>query len=243
MTSSKIERAWAAYAAAEDDRIRPTSLARLSELIEALSSVPESERNAWARHLARQLEAKELKTPIRMPLFRKVLFPALLAGLKSGTPDCARWLAGFSHLLCQSVDCQNQLQPGQRGEIGLLNAALRLNPNDELARSAQIKAIRQQLEYSIHEVPAGVLWDHNGATIEQCGELLDEVLELERLVLAHGTGAEHSALISECKLHYEAYPRYLARRSEFSSYAEFLARVEPPTKAVNLDGESEVPGD
>ncbi len=107
MANSNIDTAWAAYAAAENDRIREVSLARLGELIGELRSAPEVERHDWAKQLAQQLEDEHLQIPVRMPLFREVLFPALLSGLQSGAPDCARWLAGFSQLLYKSPDCQS----------------------------------------------------------------------------------------------------------------------------------------
>jgi hypothetical protein len=225
MAESSIDIAWAAYEAAELDRVRDVSLARLRDLIELLDSVPEAERFAWARDVSRQSVDEALSTPVRMPLFREVLFPALLSGLHAQRPGCARWLAGFSQLLYKSPDCQRQLRHEHRSEIGLLREALLVDAGDELARSRLIKSLQWQLEYSLHELPAGVLYGHNGATIEQCGELRAELDEFARLVEAHGARAEHEDLIAGCRYHYAAYPDYLARSSEFPSYENYLAET------------------
>jgi hypothetical protein len=225
MTDSNVDTGWAAYEAAEQDRIRDVSLSRLRDLITKLDSVPMAERFAWARDVARQSVDQGMPTPIRIPLFREVLFPALLAGVEAQHAGCARWLAGFSQLLYKSPDCQRQLRADLRSEIGLLREALVADAGDELARSRLIKAIRWQPEYSLHEVPAGVLYGHDGASIQQCGELQAELDEFENLVEAHGARAAHEDLIEECRYHYAAYPAYLARRSEFRSYEDYLAKT------------------
>lgn len=227
LSSSNIDRAWAAYEAAERDRVRDVYLAKLGELIQVLQSLPEVERFAWARGVARQSVDEEAATPVRMPLFREVLFPALHAGLQAREPGCARWLAGFAQLLYKSAECQSQLAAEHRSEIGLLREALVVDPRDELARARFITKMEGGLEYAIHELPAGVLYGHDGATLEQCAELRADLDEFESLVTAHGNRAKHEALITECRYHFTAYPDYLARRPEFRSYADYLTKMNP----------------
>jgi hypothetical protein len=148
----------------------------------------------------------------------------LLEGLRQQEPGCARWLAGFSNLIYQSPECAESLGD-EASEIALLRKALRLDQDDALARERLIHALRWQLEYSLHELPSGVLFGADGATVEECEKLQEELAEFERLVLAHGTRAEHQEIIQECRLHYWAYPNYLRRRSQFESYADYLART------------------
>ena len=68
MAESNIEKAWAAYEAAERDRIRDVSLARLRDLIGLLKSLPEAQWFEWARSLSRQSVDEGLTIPVRMPL-------------------------------------------------------------------------------------------------------------------------------------------------------------------------------
>lgn len=226
-SDSNIERAWVAYEAAERDRIRDVYLAKLGELIQVLKSLPEAQRFAWARSLAKQSVDEAAATPVRIPLFREVLFPALRAGLQAREPGCARWLAGFAQLLYKSAECQGQLDPEHRGEAGLLREALRVDPLDTRARARLITSMTGALNYALHELPAGVLYGHDGATIEQCAELRADLDELESLVTAHGTRAEYEDLINDCRYHFTAYADYLARHLEFLSYEDYLTKMDP----------------
>ncbi len=224
MVEMDIDAAWARYAKAEEDRLRPMAMFLLKSVILAAQSLPEAARWAWARRIASDAVDGDLRTPVRFPLFREVLLPALVGGIRSGEPGCARWLAGFARFLCQSRECAEELPPGQRTEIGLLRYALRTSPDDALARSRLIDAMRRQLDHSLHELPAGVLYGSNGATVEECVLLQSDLEEFEALVAAHGALADHSERIAECRLHYWAYEAYRARIGEFESYADYLSR-------------------
>ena len=106
-----------------------------------------------------------------------------------------------------------------------MREALAVDPDDARARSMLIKALRWRLEYSLHELPAGVLYEQDAATIEQCRDLQNELDEFENLAAVHGVFAEHKDLIAACRYHYETYPAYLAKSSEFRSYEHYLAQT------------------
>ena len=78
----------------------------------------------------------------------------------------------------------------------------------------------------MHELPAGVLYDANGANERQCAELMKDTYRLEEL--SRALGADVSGLIATCRWHYERYPHYLSRRSHFGSYAAYIAKYEGP---------------
>jgi hypothetical protein len=220
-----IDSTWARYLDAEDDCIRAVSLKCLDDVIAVIQSLSEAERTAWARERARQKVDEKSNAAIRFPLFRDVLFPALLSGIESNEPGCARWLAGLSQLLYQSDECRSQLPSTQQTEMGLLLTALQVDPNDYRARSQLIREMSSQLDYSIHELPAGVLYGHNGATIDQCADLQAQLEDFQALVIAHGIVGEYIDLIAECEQHYIAYPAYLAEVNNYESYADYLAKT------------------
>ena len=217
----QIESVWARYVAAEESGDRKAALAFLYDVIGVACSLPENERVQWARERARDAVDRRSAPPVRFTFFVEVLFPALASGIESGEPGCARWLAGFSDLLCQAPECLERMEPYMTESHGLLRVALRADQNDVRTRAMLIDEMRDSLEYSLHEVPSGVLGeDGNAATIEQCRELRADLEEFERLVTVHGTFSEHSELIERCRLHYRAYSVYLARRGEFGRSVE-----------------------
>ena len=84
------------------------------------------------------------------------------------------------------------------------------------------------LEYTLHEIPAGVLYDADGATPEHCAELMKETYRLE--ALASDLGRDISEFISACRWHYERYPHYIGRRQHFDSYAKYMEKYGAPSK-------------
>ncbi|QDU58590.1 hypothetical protein [Aeoliella mucimassa] len=220
-----LERAKENYVAAERDRIRDVSMARLRELIDLLMQLPEEDRYVWAREFARELLEGDEGTPVRSPMFREVIFPALHAGLRDRLPGCARWMAGFYPQLYKSPDCLSKLPAGQRTYRDLLRLAIDQDPIDALARGKLIDSIAGALDFAIHEVPDGVLawWTSNSVSLEECHILQAELAEFEALAKQHGNEQEHAELIEECRYHFTAYADYLERRPEFTRYAEYLA--------------------
>lgn len=200
-------------------------MTRLEALIAALKQLPESQRFEWAKDIAERSVDGELQTPVRMPLFREVLFPALVSGIQAKEPGCARWLAGFSQLFYKHKDGQPSLRAEHRSEIGLLKEALSLDPEDRLAASRLLKAIAWQLEYAIHEIPAGVLVSYGLSAIDGCAELMLQLGEFEQLAVRCDQTSSYQDLIDECRLHFREYAKYASGKTGFGSYAEYLESI------------------
>lgn len=66
-------------------------------------------------------------------------------------------------------------------EQQLLDCYLRMCPDNAWAVERKRSCLVRWLEYTIHEWPAGILYGHDGATIEQCEEILDAVNELRAI--------------------------------------------------------------
>jgi hypothetical protein len=94
--------------------------------------------------------------------------------------------------------------------------------NDEYAR------LLKYLEYTLHELPAGVLYDANGADEKKCAELMSDTYRLE--ALAKGLGIDIAEFIGSCRWHYERYPHYLSRHRHFGSYADYMVKYHAPAK-------------
>lgn len=226
MLSSECEELWAAYKEAERDRIRVLLLERLDVFLDRLLSESPDVWRPWALEIAEMVADGGSEIPIRLPLFRRVLLPALAEGVTRKEPGCARWLAHFASLfhLCDMSDLPDQM----RTAVAFLQEAVRLDPDDSEARRRLVERHASYLNYTVHELPAGVLYGHNGATPEQCEELLELLAEFRTHVEIRGDQEKYTELINECGLHYRAYRDYLLTGRPGGSYERFVERDYSP---------------
>ena len=95
------------------------------------------------------------------------------------------------------------------------------------------RAAMNWLAGSVHELPAGVLWGSDGASTDQCREMLDGLEDFARLCARFGL-EDHHEFVDECRWHFEHYPHFLERRRHFRSYEQYVMdrcgplRVELP---------------
>jgi hypothetical protein len=213
---------WDVYRRTEARSLRADKLRALVKFLDCLAESPEQEWFSWARSLAEAVVDKGEALAIRRPLFERAVFPALLAGYRASLPGCARWLAGLFRLLCRSRGCQGELPEAERSEVGLLRAATRHDPGDQRSRRRLVEKLADRLRYSLHEVPAGVLYALDGASAEQCLELEQELEEFCVLVGQEGQEQLYEKFIGQCRYHFRAYRDYLLSPGECRTYAEYL---------------------
>lgn len=94
--------------------------------------------------------------------------------------------------------------------------------------TAKYEKLRQYFEYTLHELPTGVLYDANGADENTCAELMKEIKRFEELSVS--LGIDNSIFIEVCRWHYERYPHYLSRRKHFGSYGNYIKKYNGPSK-------------
>ena len=101
------------------------------------------------------------------------------------------------------------------------------------AMKLEFQRLYAVLDYSMHELPAGVLWNPDAATASQCIELM---VHLNRFV---AVSAELSipteVFVEACRWHLDHYPHYLSRRSHFADYANYTADRGGPLRVPPLD--------
>src|SRR5262245_23239927 len=223
MLTDDQRKLWEAYEAAEGRAPRAEKLQALNAFLDALVTSPPADWFPWARSIAEQVVDHGLNFVIRRPLFERAVFPALLAGYQARLPGSARWLAGLADHLLRNPQCREQFQLDEATELGLLRVAITHDPADRRSRLRVIDKVAYRLRYSIHEVPAGILFGIDGASPEQCGELEEELKEFCRLVEQEGMHERYAELIRACRLHFRAYREYLLHRENYDSYAAYLS--------------------
>jgi len=213
------QQAWQDYLAAERDKVRPRSHAALDRFIDALLVAPAAEWHAWARALSAQVADDGAEVPVRFPLFRRVVLPALAAGVRDRLPGCARWLAHFEGMLLNVPDAG--LPPELRTAVGLYQEALRQDPGDRLSRERLVARWARYLEYTLHELPLGVLFGRDAATPEECRELQGLLHDFKVSVEHLGRSGHYAELISRCELHFASFHEWLVQGRPCGSYEQF----------------------
>lgn len=99
-------------------------------------------------------------------------------------------------------------------QIDFFQMAYEQNPDDLLARQFLINWHISSLDYAIHEVPQGVLGDK--AWLE------DTLAKLEPILQSADLAEKYRERLKLWRFHVDAWQDYLARRSEFKNYAEYL---------------------
>lgn len=187
-------------------------------MISALNAAAPVERREWVYGVLRAKFGEGASAPIREPLWNEIVAPILVQDYERGDAEAAVLLAEAcppaSHVSAAGTVL---------GRTQLWREAYRRNPDDGHARSELISAMANYIKYTLHELPAGVLYEVDGATTEQCEELAADVAEYRRLLDAEDTaGAELADLAA---YHYSKYPKYLASREPGDTYAAFLERA------------------
>lgn len=161
---------------------------------------------------------------VRFPLFNRLVGPILVAGVLAGRPASARHLATFDQFLsAKAATGLKHLPESLRSVAALLIEALRVAPDDNVARNRLVENRARYLSYTLHELPSGVLYGCDGASIYECDELmalLDEFALDTRLLDKEKDFAD---LVSSCRFHYAAYKKYLQSTSR-GGYAAYLQR-------------------
>jgi hypothetical protein len=67
--------------------------------------------------------------------------------------------------------------------------------------SSRYEVLFRRLLHAVHELPAGVLFGANGATEAECKELMEDLLEFERLTTQ--LGRNNVEFIEGCRWHFE----------------------------------------
>ena len=99
-----------------------------------------------------------------------------------------------------------------------------MKPSNNSDEANEYFQLLRYLEYTLHELPMGVLYDADSADEDQCRELMQETHRLESL--AKRLGIDISDFLATCRWHYERYAHYLGRQRHFGRYENYL-RIHP----------------
>jgi hypothetical protein len=157
------------------------------------------------------------KIVIRFQLFRQILYPILTHEIDKDNIEAIKSLI---KLLEYYGNYQNLIDDNKYSVWKILDKGLQLSPNDtELLKVYQYKQ-KDYFEYTLHELPAGVLFGADGATIEQCEELLNDLTRYEEV--CSKLSIDPIVLVDECRFYYLHYKNYLTIYKDYIGFADYL---------------------
>jgi len=157
------------------------------------------------------------KIIIRQPFFREILYPILTQEIEKNNVDAMKALI--------KLDRQLEAYKGYSKDLRysyslLLEKALTLVPEDRELLTTKELSKRTYFYYTLHEIPTGVLFGADGASIEECDALLYEISEYEKI--CGKLQRNESDLIKECRYYYSNYKKYLAVYTNYQNFSDYL---------------------
>jgi len=104
----------------------------------------------------------------------------------------------------------------------LADMVLSKEPDNEIVMYYKYRSIKRVLEYSIHEVPLGVLAGIDGAKKEDIPDMIKNLREFATLSKKLNKNDNH--LIKECDTMYTAWEQYLSNIKNYNSFEDYLTK-------------------
>ena len=173
-----------------DQGLKEKATEAITQFIDSFENYEEKE--LWTiEYLSKRDKYICERTEIRYELFEEVLFPVLLKGYNDKDVEFMLWLAKLCQDLYRNEKVWEKINRVTEEEI--LEECYHLEPDNEVIRKWLLKLKIRGVEYSIHEWPDGILYGHNGATIDECNIMLDELPLIKKL----DKNNEHQELIQD----------------------------------------------
>ncbi len=158
---------------------------------------------------------------IRQPLFQTLLYPCLSEQVEKGNIEAIKLLIRLDQHL---ISYQGYTKDYKYTSVSLLKKGLEIAPNDRELLEMYESNTREYINHTLHELPSGVLYDMDGASIVQCDELLALTDEYESI--CKKLQIDRSELINECRFYYSTYKSYLTVCKNYKNFDGYLSTCE-----------------
>ena len=163
--------------------------------------------------------------PLREPLFARIIGPYLVSAFQKKRKDSERYLAYFYPHFRNMPAAQKLIDvPDPPPPMDLLAQAYRRDPDDVQTQNALVQYYAQQFAYAVHEVPFGVLYGHDGATIAECGKWQKDLAIFEEAVQRRGLTEKYAVSIHYWDFHFRGYADYLTHREQYRNYEGYTEK-------------------
>jgi hypothetical protein len=120
------------------------------------------------------------------------------------------------------LNCFCRVSGHQNGysEGALIERYLQRDPENHDMLLRKEAFLSKMVHYALHELSYGVLYGINGATAEQCGELLNLLEDYTRI--CQTLQLDRSATIRYAAMHFQGYQDYLLHRQLYKNYLDYI---------------------
>lgn len=164
-----------------------------------------------------EIKALTQATDIRQPVFEKLIYPVLEAGVDGGNINAIKIMI---ELIQHVYTYQSRHRQWRYDLADLIGAGLAINPSEPALLNWKYESAVRSLLFSIHEVPWCVLHGNESASESKCQQLLEYTNEFERLGKA--LLKDDTELLAECRYYYRSFAAYLAARESYLNFANYL---------------------
>ncbi|WP_224240090.1 hypothetical protein [Hyalangium gracile] len=206
---------------------RKEALQVAEELAASLRQYPEEWKEQWVVSVCEELidrnpVPRELGIPqMRYPLLRDLIYPVLLRRYARRDADAARWFAWLMRRYSNAGRLWEQLPPDAQTSFAMLRRAAEWSPDDVRVTVPLVEHLTAWFHHAMHELPMGVLYGMNGASVEQCGEMLEELERLEGLIRRLGWEDRYARMLEYWRRQVRCYAAYLSQ-GEIRPYEAWL---------------------
>ena len=158
----------------------------------------------------------------------KVICPAIAADLETGGYDGLRFL--FHCFREHESSCIHSDSPlaifcdhsgGKYQPFQLADMLLDYEPDNVDALRYKYNALKYFLEFSIHEMPSGVLNGYDGASVSDIPAMIEDTNEFERISRKLNMPICEN-LVEDCRRYYKAYGDYLQNLDRYGTFEDYL---------------------
>lgn len=210
---------WQQYLKLEAQGLRQPALRVLDQFISVLLQTSIEHQYRFAEQVCVDI-VEHNNVPVRHPLFAKILWPFLVDEYHAGSSATPMWIAHFDKLgtFAQKREALNLDWPTKEM---LLREAVTHDPSNTKARRQLIDVMARYFRYTLHELPTGVLYGINGASVTECQKLLASLDEFRELVRTEHLLEDYQEAIEKWQFHYRSYADYLTHHQQYKNYADY----------------------
>jgi hypothetical protein len=213
---------WQQYLAFETQGLRPQAHRGLEDFIRALRQLAPERREAFLEHFCTLVVDQKQEVPLEEPLFSEMLAPYLITQYLAQSPAAPWWIAAFADQFNATPKYREELGVEYVSELVMLREAMTRNPANLAVQRRLLEVMAKLNDYSIHEVPSGVLYGPNGASIAECQEMLEDITEFRQLAQNTGLLQDYEQRIDNWEFYFKAYADYLTKHEQYDDFADYL---------------------
>jgi hypothetical protein len=175
-------------------------------------------------------QLKSSQATIRMPLFAQLVYPVLEREIASDNLRAIRVLLQFTTLL-NNYNIMQKLYDGYSAK-SLIKRYLQYDPDNHEILMKKEALLSNDLYFAVHELPHGVLYGMDGATLDGCKELIDLLEEYKST--CQKLQIDRNADICYYEMHFQGYLDYLHHRHLYKGYRDYIHQHNLEVRGVKI---------